>query len=375
MRYSQQSAQRTYHDEINKNRESIYENRNEEYIKQNNYDHEEQNDTENNNYEYYESSNNDFEIDEKSEIEANIFFCKHLIYTRIKEIIYKQCNKQHSSRNKLHKHFKFCKIVLKFVISHHNKIIIFIAYHDEFEILHFDTFSKHSQKLNFHFWHYATMKNSINAFQNNDIIIELIELSIINVDDKNDFILNLNCIMSIINRRFFLIEIFNYIVKRISMSVKIRGINNVMMLSSEYIFLKFIIDDTLNEKSIVDKLRRQVHIINDLKTNMFIEFNILDSKRIMLNYVIKQLTIDNCKEMKIFMKITSKRDKINKIICVYDVIVVSFHSRIIIFICFCDKSKLFKNRDLMFMSTKLLNRLNFNDNILNHIIDVNMCIV
>ena len=43
-------------------------------MKQDDYDHEEQKNIEDDNYEYYESSDNNFEIDEKFEMKANIFF-------------------------------------------------------------------------------------------------------------------------------------------------------------------------------------------------------------------------------------------------------------------------------------------------------------
>ena len=147
------------------------------------------------------------------------------------------------------------------------------------------------------------------------------------------------------------------------------------MLLFEYISLKFIIHGTLNEKSIVDKLRRQIHIIDDLKINMFIDFDILDSERMILDYATKQLIINSCKRMKIFMKIIFRRDKVNKIVRAHDVIIVSLHLNIIIFIRFRDKSKFFKNRDLMFMSMKLSDRFDFDDDVLNYIIDVNMCVV
>ena len=146
----QQSAQRAYHDETDENQKSFYENHGEEYIKQNDHDHEKQNDTVNDNYEYYESNDNDSEIDEKSEMKANIFFLQ-TSNTRIRKIIYKRCGEQHSSRNKLHKHFKSCKIVSKLVTSHHDEIIISTVYHDESEILHSDVLLKQSQKLNFRF--------------------------------------------------------------------------------------------------------------------------------------------------------------------------------------------------------------------------------
>ena len=112
-------------------------------MKQNDHDHEEQNDIVNDNYEYYESSDNDSEIDEKFEMKADIFFLQ-TFSTRIRKIIYKRCDEQHPSRNKLHKHFKSCKVVFKFATSYHDEVIIFIVYHDEFEILHSDASSEQS---------------------------------------------------------------------------------------------------------------------------------------------------------------------------------------------------------------------------------------
>ena len=86
----------------------------------------------------------------KFEIKANIFFLQ-TFNTHIRKIIYKRCNEQHSSRNKLHKHFKSYKIVFKLIIFHHDDVIISIVYHDELEILHSDAFSEQSQELNFRF--------------------------------------------------------------------------------------------------------------------------------------------------------------------------------------------------------------------------------
>ena len=40
----------------------------------------------------------------------------------------------------------------------------------------------------------------------------------------------------------------------------------------------------LYNRSIIDKLRKQIYIINNLKINIFIDFNILNLKKIMINY-------------------------------------------------------------------------------------------
>ncbi len=128
---------------------------------------------------------------------------------------------------------------------------------------------------------------------------------------------------------------------------------------------------------VVNKVRRQVYIVNNLKINMLINSNILSSKKIMLDFVIKSLTIDSCCDIIAFIKVIFLREKIYKIVHVYDVTIVLFYLNIIVLIYLRDKckAKLSKNCDLIFMSTKLSNCFKSNRDILNYIIDVSICAI
>ena len=122
------------------------------------------------------------------------------------------------------------------------------------------------------------------------------------------------------------------LIKRTFQSIRIRKIDEFLILFFEYVILKLTFRDIFNEKSVIDKFRRQIHIINDLKVNMFIDLNILSSKRMLIDYNKKILVFNCCHDMKIFMQMKSFREKINKMIRVYDVITMFAHFNALIFI-------------------------------------------
>ena len=51
------------------------------------------------------------------------------------------------------------------------------------------------------------------------------------------------------------------------------------------------------------KFQRQIHVINDLKINIFIDFDYLNSRKMMINYNREILNLYYCREIIVFMKI------------------------------------------------------------------------
>ena len=162
-------------------------------------------------------------------------------------------------------------------------------------------------------------------------------------------------------------------IKRIFQSVRIHEIDKFLILFFEYVILKFIFQNVFNEKFVIGKFRRQIYIIDDLKTNIFIDLNILNLKKMLINYNKKILVFNCCCNMKIFMQMKSFREKINKIIRVYDVIIMFAHFNALIFIKLRNKA-LFENKNFMFISSKT-NRFDFDNEVLSHIINVYFCVV
>ena len=64
-----------------------------------------------------------------------------------------------------------------------------------------------------------------------------------------------------------------------------------------------------NDKSITLMFRRKIHLINNFKTNMFINNDIIDSKSIIINSIKKQTFINNT-DVIILIKVKSLKNNI-----------------------------------------------------------------
>jgi len=97
----------------------------------------------------------------------------------------------------------------------------------------------------------------------------------------------------------------------------------------------------------------------------------------MLNFVIEFLIINTYRDIITFIKIISLREKIYKVFRVYDVTIVLSYINILILVRLRNKCKinLFKKHNLIFMLIKLSNYFELNKNVLNYIINVNMCAI
>ncbi len=78
--------------------------------------------------------------------------------------------------------------------------------------------------------------------------------------------------------------------------------------------------------------------------------------------------------MQILIIVILIKNKIKRVVRIFSKIIVVASSNTIIFIRLRNK-KLFKKRNLMFISTKEFNRFEINDKNLFHIIDVNLCAI
>ena len=93
-----------------------------------------------------------------------------------------------------------------------------------------------------------------------------------------------------------------------------RDINNAIIFLSKYIILKIIVDKVFDKRSIIDKLQRQVYIINKLKINMLLKFDILSFEKIIINYHRKIFILYCCRKIIVTIIIVSAKQKINRMI-------------------------------------------------------------
>ena len=98
----------------------------------------------------------------------------------------------------------------------------------------------------------------------------------------------------------------------------------------------------------IDKFQKQIYIIDEFKVNMFLKFDILNFKKMIINYYRELLILFYCHKMTVTMTVILAKKKINRIIQFFIQTIVSAHFNIIIFIRLRN-SQLLKNCNYMFL--------------------------
>ncbi|KAL8814451.1 MAG: hypothetical protein Q9191_008550, partial [Dirinaria sp. TL-2023a] len=192
---------------------------------------------------------------------------------------------------------------------------------------------------------------------------------------EKNFIPDSDCGMSCIDRQFLGKKVPNYIAKLTS-SIKIRGVDNAVASSSKYVNLKISLPDKMSQDqhSAVAKIRRQMHIVDDLKANMLIDSDIMSLEDMEVNYPTSIMAIDSCNNIRVPMSVIAA-DKIHRVVRALSTIVVSANSIMMIPTRLRGKSDLPSDRELMFTPYRQTStRFGADgDGILSHIVDANMC--
>ena len=188
---------------------------------------------------------------------------------------------------------------------------------------------------------------------------------------------NIDCETSLINRNFLTQKVVDYAthVRQCAKSLKIRDIDDVVVITTIYISLIFrILDVTTDDKNAIIIFIKKIYIMKELKTKISLSNDILDSKQINIDVEKQILIIDNCKNIKIQFNVTNTTSLIKRVVRVNEIIKISIKSITTISFKLRDKNNLFIERDFMFTSSQI-ERLNHDENVLSHIIDAHIEII
>ena len=152
--------------------------------------------------------------------------------------------------------------------------------------------------------------------------------------------------MIIINRIFISTNIE---IRKIATSIFIRDLKSKIHYFDEYaVFIFYMKRVLLENKRTFAKIIREIHIINNLKTKIFVETNIFILKQIIIDFVNQSIFINSCRNLIVFMNSRTRSEFIKRTIKTLSRIIVP--SRITIQIPITYFGKLFKNRDIFFES-------------------------
>ena len=155
--------------------------------------------------------------------------------------------------------------------------------------------------------------------------------------------------MSFVDRNYFRRVLSNYDarIRTIAQNIQIREIDVKLHDISKYIELNFyIVDKRQNDFKIVAHFEREIHLVDDLKINIFVDMNILAFEFMILNLRHRLFTIVNC-NMTVSLSMTFREQRIDRVLRAIVVVIVSFHSCVIVSIKLRD-SALLIDRDYNF---------------------------
>ena len=118
--------------------------------------------------------------------------------------------------------------------------------------------------------------------------------------------LNIRCIMLLINRKFLQKHLFKCFIQKIKNKITVWDIDSWIHKCQKYIWLDLYLFDTLNSKMMMIHIVRNVHLIDNLQTNLLIKMNIIDSEHININIFIQKIIIEGCCNMLVKLNIMSQ---------------------------------------------------------------------
>ena len=192
-------------------------------------------------------------------------------------------------------------------------------------------------------------------------------------DTSNSLCADFEISMSLIDRDYLTKRLSKIKIQKITTSVTIRDIEKQIYDNSKYVMIDFYISERIIDESVLAHLADEIHIVNNLKVNMLIDMNIMNSEQIILDFDKNILIVSTCKGLSAFIFITSKDIRVNRTVRTAAKTIVVFETCMTVSVR-VRESDLSFDRDYSFHS-KSERQLRSEDEYFAHIIDSEICAV
>lgn len=185
---------------------------------------------------------------------------------------------------------------------------------------------------------------------------------------------NIEYVMSLINAKYFILSLSKIIIEKMSTSINVRNIENVLHQSNVYVMLNLYLDELFNDKKISDHIRREFYVVDNLKCKLLMKLDIMISEKMIINLANKSFIIFTCENLIISIRINLKSNsRIRRIIHSKKFVVISSNSVMSVSIYLRDK-KLSFNRNFLFESNHDVFTISLEnlDEFYTHVCDCNL---
>lgn len=118
--------------------------------------------------------------------------------------------------------------------------------------------------------------------------------------------------MSLTNRKFVKRQRLDIIIHQTKFKVIVRGIDAQVHDNFEYVILNFYVSDKFKKQNMTAHFQIEMHLIDDLKTNVLIDMNIMISEEMIVDCEKRKLTIEKCDEFEINVLVARKSHVVDR---------------------------------------------------------------
>ena len=245
----------------------------------------------------------------------------------------RRCQCQLESNNKLHQHLRFCKdeTRLRQFVDEVKMNSSSLESSSSHRVIVFSTSSIKNDDMTFRKWHFC---------------ISLINYSEASLSSM--FCVDTECEMFMMNRAFVKIEISKTQIQKCQ-SISLRRIEATKYIFDEWFLLNiFLREKNEINQSIIIHLKREIHLIDNLKIKFLMSMNILRVEQIIVNLSNKKLRFDVCENVTVSCEIKARDSvRIRRIVRISRKQSISTRTTTAIFVALKRKSSLSK-RDFLF---------------------------
>ena len=203
----------------------------------------------------------------------------------------------------------------------------------------------------------------------------IVNLKFITIDEFVNVCLNIDCSITINDKQTLIRYAFNLKIKKLTSSISIRDIDNIMHYIFDYVVMSCYMNDYLsnnNRISTTSKFEVEFHLIKDLKTNLLIDNDVLIAQRVKIDLISQSVQLNNCQNLVASIDtITRKNSNLKRIIRAKQIINVFVNFIVKMFITYHDN--LSNDRNFLFESQCAQQQLlNTNENVFVYIINASL---
>ena len=186
-------------------------------------------------------------------------------------------------------------------------------------------------------------------------------------DEKKKTCVDTDCIITIIDRIFISATAE---IKKITTKIFIRELRFKIHHFDEFFVLTFYMKEMLLDNTrAFAQITREIHIVDDLKTNMLIEADILTPKRMIINFATQNLSIDSCRNIIVFMNSRARSKPVKRTMKSSTRMILSPRITMFVFVVYVDELSI--DRDLLFEPSYALS-FDYIEKVYTHIVDASL---